>query len=235
METALLTAGLLVMGYLIGSLPMGVIVARLTGATDPRTVGSGRTGGTNALRAMGWWRALTVGLLDLAKGAVAILIARSLDVPVEIQALTGVAAVLGSWKSVFVGFGGGRGVATGVGGMLAISPVIFVIAAPVFFTIIGVTRYVSLGSLLGTAFGGGLVIIFAMLGWIDAAWLIYVVPAISIVWIAHRDNIRRLLEGTERRFEPGNRRSTSTSESSLDEPPPADARDPDGDQAGPKP
>jgi acyl phosphate:glycerol-3-phosphate acyltransferase len=200
-----LTIGLLVMGYLIGSLPMGVIVARLSGGTDPRTVGSGRTGGTNALRAMGWGRAITVGLLDLAKGAVPMLIARVLDAPIEVQALTGVAAVLGAWKSVLLGFHGGRGVATGVGGMLVVSPLVCLIAAPAFFIIIGVTRYVSLGSLLGTAFGAVVAILFVLAGALEPGWLLYVLPGLVIVWIAHRDNIGRLLAGTERRFDPGDR------------------------------
>ena len=96
MDDLPLTITLLVAGYLIGSLPMGVIVARISGGTDPRTVGSGRTGGTNALRAMGWPRALLVGLLDLGKGAVPILLAGALGGPVAVQALTGVAAVLGA-------------------------------------------------------------------------------------------------------------------------------------------
>jgi glycerol-3-phosphate acyltransferase PlsY len=196
------------MGYLIGSLPMGVIVARLTAGTDPRTVGSGRTGGTNALRAMGWGRAITVGLLDLAKGAVPILIARALGAPIEVQALTGVAAVMGAWKSVFLGFHGGRGVASGVGGMLVVSPLICLIAAPAFFIIIGVTRYVSLGSLLGTAFGAAVAILFVLAGALEPAWLLYVLPGLAIVWIAHRDNIGRLLAGTERRFDPSDRQPT---------------------------
>jgi glycerol-3-phosphate acyltransferase PlsY len=187
---------------------MGVIVARLTGGTDPRTVGSGRTGGTNVLRAMGWGRAITVGLLDVAKGAVPILIARALGAPVEIQALTGVAAVLGAWKSVFLRFHGGRGVATGVGGMLAISPLVCVVAAPAFFIVIAVTRFVSLGSLLGTAFGAVVVIVFIVAGWLEPGWLLYVLPSLAIVWIAHRDNIGRLLAGTERRFDPGDRQPT---------------------------
>lgn len=208
MEDLPLTVGLLVMGYLMGSLPMGVLVARLTGATDPRTVGSGRTGGTNALRAMGWWRAITVGVLDLAKGALPILAAQAAGAPVEVQALTGLAAVLGSWKSVFLHFHGGRGVATGVGGMLAISPLIFVLAAPAFFVTIVVTRYVSLGSLLGTAFGAGLTVVFVLMGWLEPQWLIYVLPGVAIVWIAHRDNIERLLAGTERRFDPSDRTPT---------------------------
>jgi glycerol-3-phosphate acyltransferase PlsY len=203
-----LTLALLVAGYLIGSLPMGVIVARLTGGIDPRTVGSGRTGGTNALRAMGWPRAVVVGLLDLAKGAVPILIAGALGAPIAVQALTGVAAVLGAWKSVLLRFHGGRGVATGVGGMAAVSPLIVLIAAPAFFLIIGLTRYVSLGSLLGTAFGAVVAVVFVIAGALDPAWLLYVMPGEAIVWIAHRDNIARLLAGTERRFDPRDRAPT---------------------------
>ena len=203
---------LIALGYLIGSLPMGVIVARLTGGTDPRTVGSGRTGGTNMLRAGGWGRAITVALLDLAKGAVPILIATAVDAPVEIRALAGAAAVLGSWKSVFLGFGGGRGVATGVGGMIAIAPWIVPITLPAFIIIIGLTRYVSLGSILGTLIGALIVVLFMVVGWIDSAWLWYVVPGEAIIWIAHKDNIGRLLNGTERTFQAGDRKAESTSE-----------------------
>jgi glycerol-3-phosphate acyltransferase PlsY len=203
-----LTIGLLVAGYLIGSLPMGVIVARLTGGTDPRTVGSGRTGGTNALRAMGWPRAILVGLLDLAKGAVPILLAGALGAPVAVAALTGVAAVLGSWKSVFLRLHGGRGVATGVGGMAAVSPLIVLIAAPAFPLVLGMTREVSLGSLPGTAPGAGVAVLFVAAGALDPAWLLYVFPGLAVVWIAHRDNIERLRAGTERRFDPSDRQAT---------------------------
>ena len=206
----LVAAALLIAtGYVIGSLPMGVIIARFTGGTDPRTVGSGRTGGTNVLRAMGPWRAIAVGLLDLAKGAVPILLARSLGAPIEVQALAGLAAVLGSWKSILLRFHGGRGVAAGVGGMLAISIGVCLIAAPVFFVVIGVTRYVSLGSLLGTAFGALVALLFVVLGWLPAAWLLYVIPGVAIVWIAHADNIERLRDGTERRFDPRDREPTA--------------------------
>ena len=199
---------LIAMGYLTGSLPMGVIVARLTGGIDPRTVGSGRTGGTNMLRAGGWGRAIAVAVLDLSKGAVPILVAGAVGAPVEIAALTGVAAVFGSWKSVFLGFHGGRGVATGVGGMVAIAPWIIPLALPAFIAIIWTTRYVSLGSILGTLAGALMVMAFMLVGWIDPAWLWYVIPGEAIVWIAHRDNIERLLKGTERRFEPGDRTPT---------------------------
>jgi glycerol-3-phosphate acyltransferase PlsY len=191
---------LVLMGYLIGSLPMGVIVARLTGGVDPRTVGSGRTGGTNALRAMGPRRALVVGLADVAKGAIPILVANSVGAAPGVAALTGLAAVFGAWRSVFLGFSGGRGVATSVGGMLAISIPVVLITAPVFFGVIYVTRFVSLGSLLGTAAGAIVSMVFVVLGWLDAAWLLFTLGAVAIVWVAHRDNIQRLLAGTERRI-----------------------------------
>jgi len=214
-----LTILLLAMGYLIGSLPMGVIVARLTGGVDPRTVGSGRTGGTNTLRAGGWGRAITVALLDLSKGAAPILIARAADAPVEVQALTGAAAVLGSWKSIFLRFHGGRGVATGVGGMVAIAPWIVPLALPAFILIIWATRYVSLASILGTAFGAGVVIVAIIAGWLDPGWLLYVIPGEIIVWVAHRDNIGRLLNGTERRFKAGDRTPTQPPEAGAEDAP----------------
>ena len=207
MDDLLLAALLIALGYLVGSLPMGVIVARVTGGTDPRTVGSGRTGGTNMLRAGGWGRAIAVATLDLGKGAVPILIAQAAGAPVAVAALAGLAAVIGSWKSVFLGFHGGRGVATGVGGMIAIAPWIIPLAIPAFILIIWFTRYVSLGSILGTAFGALIVIVAVALGQLDPGWLLYVIPGEAIVWIAHRDNIQRLRDGTERKFDAGDRKA----------------------------
>lgn len=199
-ETAILSVALVLLGYLIGSLPMGVLVARSTGGVDPRTVGSGRTGGTNVLRAMGVRRALVVGLLDVAKGAVPILVAVAAGAQTGVAALAGLAAVFGAWKSVFLRFGGGRGVATSVGGMLAISIPVVLLAAPVFFGAIYLSRFVSLGSLLGTATGALASVVFVILGWLDAAWLVFTGGAVAIVWVAHLDNIQRLLAGTERRI-----------------------------------
>jgi len=210
MDPALTQAALLVvLAYLAGSIPMGVLVARLSGGVDPRTVGSGRTGGTNALRAMGPARGLTVGLLDIAKGALPILVASWAGATPLVAAVVGLAALLGAWKSVLLHFHGGRGVATGVGGMTAVSVPVVLIALPVFIGLIALTRYVSLGSLLGTAFGALVSVVFVVLGWLDAAWLVYTIPGVAIIWIAHRDNIARLLAGTERRFDPRERASAS--------------------------
>jgi acyl phosphate:glycerol-3-phosphate acyltransferase len=200
-DEPLVAAALIGLGYLLGSLPMGVIVARLSGGTDPRTVGSGRTGGTNVLRAMGPGRAVLVAALDVAKGAIAILIARAVGTDESVQALAGLAAVLGAWKSILLRFGGGRGVGTGVGGMLVVSPLIVLLSIPAFAILVAVTGYVSLGSLLGTAFGAIIAVVFAIVGWLDPDWLLYIVPGLGIVWLAHADNIHRLLDGTERRID----------------------------------
>lgn len=206
MDPQLVQAIVLVIGaYLIGSIPMGVLVARLTGGVDPRTVGSGRTGGTNALRAMGPARGLAVGLLDIAKGALPIVVATWAGAPPVVGAITGLAALTGAWKSIYLHFHGGRGVATGVGGMAAVSIPVVLLAMPVFFGVIAWTRYVSLGSLLGTGAGALISVVFVALGWLDAAWLVYTIPGVALIWYAHRDNIARLRAGTERRFDPRER------------------------------
>jgi glycerol-3-phosphate acyltransferase PlsY len=197
----LLDVLLVIGGYLAGSLPMGVIVARLTRAPDPRTVGSGRTGGTNALRAMGARRALAVGALDIAKGALPVLGGIALNASPLGVALTGAGAILGAWRSVFLRFHGGRGVATGIGAMLVIQPLVVVLGAPVFFGLIWLTRYVSLASLLAA---GAAVPIMAGFVWIGSnhpADLVFVVLGAGLVWRAHSDNIGRLLRGEERRFD----------------------------------
>lgn len=202
LSSPLLDVVMVAVGYLSGSLPMGVIVARLTGAPDPRTIGSGRTGGTNALRAMGFRRAVLVAALDVLKGALPTAAAVLLGLPALTVALVGIAAVLGSWASIFLRFHGGRGVATGIGATLVIQPLAVLMAAPVFFGTIALTRYVSLGSLLGVAAGVVLLALFVFIGWNQPPALLFAIVAGSLVWIAHRDNIDRLVRGEERRFDP---------------------------------
>ncbi|MDP8904208.1 MAG: glycerol-3-phosphate 1-O-acyltransferase PlsY [Chloroflexota bacterium] len=192
---------LVVAAYLLGSLPMGVIVARLTGAPDPRTVGSGRIGGTNALRAMGFRRALAVGVLDIAKGALPVLLATLLGTPPWTRVAAGLAAVLGAWRSVFLRFHGGRGVASGIGATLIVQPLLVLIAAPIFFGVIWLTRYVSLGSLVGSVAGGLLLIPFVLAGLNPPADLALVGGGVALIWLAHSDNITRLIRGKERRFD----------------------------------
>ena len=202
----LVAAALVVIGYLSGSLPIGVIVAKLSRGPDPRTIGSGRTGGTNVLRALGRrWAALVV-LGDLAKGALPVLLARIVtdgDTVVEVAAAF--AAVIGSFRSVFLRFGGGRGVGTGVGTMLVIQPLAVLLATPVFIIVILVTRYVSLGSLIGSAslFPATLIVYLVLNGSIPVAYVIYAAIGPVLIWISHADNINRLIHGTERKFDLG--------------------------------
>lgn len=203
-DDLLLRVLLVVVGYLAGSIPFGVLVARFSGGPDPRSIGSGRTGGTNALRALGRKWAAVVVIGDLAKGALPVLLARVLthgDSGAEVLAAAG--AVVGSARSIFLGFHGGRGVGTGVGTMLIIQPLAVLLAAPVFILVILLTRYVSLGSLLGSAsmFPAMLLIWAVAQGWVPPAYLAWAAVGPVLIWIAHADNIARLIQGKERKFD----------------------------------
>jgi glycerol-3-phosphate acyltransferase PlsY len=203
-ESLLLRVVLVGIAYLSGSIPVGVIVARLSGGPDPRSIGSGRTGGTNALRALGRKWAAVVVAGDLLKGALPVLLARVVtggDPAAEV--LCAAAAVVGSARSVFLGFRGGRGVGTGVGTMLVIQPLAVVLAAPVFFLVILVTRYVSLGSLLGSAamLPAMLAIWAVAQGLVPPAYLVWAAVGPLLIWLNHADNIERLIRGTERKFD----------------------------------
>jgi acyl phosphate:glycerol-3-phosphate acyltransferase len=199
------TVVLMLIAYLVGSIPMGILVARLSGGTDPRTIGSGRTGGTNALRALGRGRAAIVVIGDLLKGAVPVLLARYLtggDPLVEV--LCGVSAVAGAIWSVFAGFRSGRGVGTGVGTMLVIQPIAVLLATPVFVIVILLTRYVSLGSLLGSAaMFPAMLLVLLVVPETPLPYVIYSAVGAALIWMAHADNIDRLLHGTERKFDLG--------------------------------
>jgi glycerol-3-phosphate acyltransferase PlsY len=191
------------LSYVAGSIPFGVVVAKLTGAIDPRTLGSGRTGGTNALRAMGRKRALVVVTGDVLKGTIPVLVARVITGDSAVEVMCAIAAILGSTRSMFVGFKGGRGVGTSVGTMAVIFPPAIIVGVPVFVGVILVTRYVSLGSLASTATGAALVAVWwlAANGTVPAAYPVYATLGAALVWLAHADNIDRLVHGTERRFD----------------------------------
>jgi len=199
------TIALMLVSYLVGSIPVGVIVARVSGGTDPRTVGSGRTGGTNALRALGRkWAALVV-TGDLLKGALPVALARFVtggDPTVEV--LCGSAAVAGAIWSVFAGFRSGRGVGTAVGTMLVIEPVAVLLAAPVFVGVILLTKYVSLGSLLGSAaMFPAMLLVLLVVPETPLPYVLYAAVGAAFIWLAHADNIDRLIHGKERKFDLG--------------------------------
>jgi len=196
--------GLMLVAYLAGSIPVGAIVAQRVGGPDLRSVGSGRTGGTNALRALGRKWAAVVVLGDLLKGALPVLLARLVTGDPLVEVLCGGAAVAGAIWSVFAGFRSGRGVGTGVGTMLVIQPVAVLLAAPVFFVVILLTRYVSLGSLLGSAaMIPAMLLMLLLVPNTPLPYVIYTAVGAAFIWLAHTDNIDRLLHGTERKFDLG--------------------------------
>lgn len=195
---------LIVVAYLAGSIPVGSIVARRVGGPDLRSVGSGRTGGTNALRALGrkWAGVVVAG--DLLKGALPVLLARIVTGDPLVEVLCGAAAVAGAIWSVFAGFRSGRGVGTGVGTMLVIQPLAVLLATPVFVGAILLSRYVSLGSLLGSAAMVPIMLLLLLLvPGTPLPYVLYAAVGAAFIWLAHADNIDRLLHGTERKFDLG--------------------------------
>ena len=191
--------------YLSGSIPFGLLVARLTGGPDPRSVGSGRTGGTNALRALGRRRAAVVSAGDILKGALPVLAVRALGGGDGAEVAAALFAVVGATRSIWVGFKGGRGIATGFGTALAIAPIALAAAAPIFIIVIWRTRIVSLGSLAAVA-AFAPIEIFVRMQTPDglSIWaLAYSSVGPALVWLAHADNIARLRAGTERTFDAG--------------------------------
>ncbi len=189
--------------YLAGSIPFGLLVARLTGGPDPRSVGSGRTGGTNALRTLGRRRAAVVATADILKGALPVLAVRSLGGGDAIEVTAALFAVIGATRSIWVGFKGGRGIATGFGTALAIAPFALAAAAPVFILVIWRTRIVSLGSLVAVAAFAPIEILIRLQSADGlSVWILaYSIVGPALVWLAHADNIARLRAGTERTFD----------------------------------
>lgn len=194
-----------VVGYLLGALPFGLIVGRLLGGVDLRTQGSGRTGTTNALRTIGAPGAALVLLLDVAKGVAAVLLARGVWAGDPgwtewVAALAGAAAVIGHIWSVFIGFRGGRGVATSAGALLALAPWSMLVLAPLMALVVWRWRFVSLGSVMAAGLAPPVVGVLAIAGLASGAAVAYAVVAGGLVVGAHADNIGRLRAGTERRI-----------------------------------
>jgi acyl phosphate:glycerol-3-phosphate acyltransferase len=189
-----------VAAYVIGGIPWGVIVARLTGGPDPRSIGSGRTGGANVMRALGPKLALVAGLLDVGKGVAAVLLARVLDAGVGVEVVAALAAIIGHSRSVFLGLGGGRGVAPSFGALLVFHPLIAAIIIPLFVLVIAITRYSSVGSLTASAAAGVLLAGATAITPLDPWLYLYAAGGTLLIWLFHTDNIQRLLAGEERKI-----------------------------------
>lgn len=183
---------LIIFAYLVGSIPIGVLLARLKGK-DPRRVGSGNIGATNVMRSAGKVLGIITLIGDVTKGFIPTFIAMRLGEPALVIALVGLAAFSGHLFPVFLKFQGGKGVATGAGVFLAISPLVIFISFVIFVIVFLIWKYVSLGSLTGTAI---IPLSFTLL----RAPLEYILLSLLIacgVFIKHKDNIKRLFSGTE--------------------------------------
>jgi glycerol-3-phosphate acyltransferase PlsY len=185
-----------VAAYLIGSIPVGLVVGRLAGGLDIRRQGSGNIGATNVLRALGWKAAALTLVGDIVKGYVAATLARRLGGSPVGDGLGAVAAIVGNCWSVFLGFTGGKGVATGLGAFLALAPLATVPAAVVWLAVAATFRYVSLASLTACL---GLPLAVLALGY-PWPWAAAALLAAAIIVQRHRQNLHRLLSGTEPRL-----------------------------------
>ena len=186
----------LIAAYLVGSIPSGLLVARSAGIRDIRQHGSGNIGATNVLRTLGWKYGLAVLTLDAAKGSCGVLLARWAGTGQVGQTLGGMAAMVGHLWPCTLRFQGGRGVATSLGLMLVLNPLVAVLSASVFIGVVAFTRYVSLGSMTAAS---SAVLLLILRGAPAGQVLLCSLGAAAIVW-RHRPNIERLLKGTESRF-----------------------------------
>jgi acyl phosphate:glycerol-3-phosphate acyltransferase len=197
---------LILSGYLLGSMPWGYWLPRMVTGVNIRTVGSGNTGAANVWRTQGFKLGLSVALLDLAKGLAATLLGITLGSEL-VGLLAGIAALVGHWRPLFMGFArGGKIVATTGGVALALAPLATLAASSVWIATFLVTRYTSVASLLSAA----TLPLFALL--FGASWLVvaFTAGAAVAIFLLHRANIARLLNRTENRFELGRGRPSAS-------------------------
>jgi len=185
-----------IVAYLLGSIPVGYLIVRGKGAGDIRQTGSGGTGATNVSRRAGKAAGVLTLLLDAAKGCVAVVIANAVSGDDWVIAAAAIAALVGHIFPVWLGFRGGKGVATGVGIFLVLAPIPLLCAGVVFVAIVLLTRYVSLGSITAA-------ILIPVLVWVQfdsQPLLTAAVVGSALIVFAHRGNIQRLAAGTESRI-----------------------------------
>ena len=190
---------ILVSAYLLGSIPVGLLLVRATVGKDVRRIGSGRIGGTNVLRAAGPWVAALSILGDFGKGWLAVWLAQTLATPPVVAALAGALAVLGHNHSVFIGFKGGVGAITTLGGAIALHPWSIPILIAVGIIAIVLTRHASVGSICVALLLPIILVLGAWWGDLPWAYLVHGLGAMTLMLWALRPNIRRLREGNERR------------------------------------
>ena len=189
------------LGYLLGAIPFGYIAGKLFGGVDVRDHGSGSIGMTNVMRTVSPPVAILVLALDMGKGAGAVVLAMVIaDAPL-VETLTGIAVILGHSWSVFIGFSGGKGTATGWGALFALSPIAGIVASVIGVGLVALTRYVSLGSMVAATLGSLTLAVIALVSdSIPLEYALYGAVGAPIILFKHRDNIQRLIRGDERKL-----------------------------------
>ncbi len=202
---------LVVLAYLLGSIPVGLVIARLKTGSDLRRVGSGRTGATNVMRTAGRRLGLLTLFLDGFKAGLAVAVATvvwplveswsgvPLDVSV-VQGLCGLCAIVGHNRPLLAGFHGGRGVSSFFGTMCVIHLPAALLGIEMLTIVALLSRFMSLGSIVGGLTTFGLMFVLFLTGWVSLYHLVYCGVAVGILIFEHRDNIARLRAGTERKL-----------------------------------
>jgi glycerol-3-phosphate acyltransferase PlsY len=205
------------LSYLVGSIPTSIIISKLTSGIDIRQHGSGNAGGTNVFRVLGWKLGITTIILDALKGAVAVVLVARLyfgsfpfpnSTPFDdftlVQIIAGIAAVIGHIWTVFAGFKGGKGIATALGFLITIITVDMLFALAVFIVVVTFSRYISLGSITAAISVPLILIIRENVFGVDIQGYHTILPfviAVSLLVVyTHRANLARLINGNENRI-----------------------------------
>ena len=192
----------ILISYLIGAIPNGIIIAKIFSRIDPTKSGSGNIGATNVYRTAGKIPGILTLILDILKGFIPVYLAQYYNFDFQVVLFTGLAAFLGHLFPVYLKFKGGKGVATAIGIFLVLTPVAVLIAAIIFIIIAYISRYISLASMISALLLPGIIkilIIFKIYSYPDS--LIYFAGTLSILIIyKHRANIERLIKGREFKF-----------------------------------
>lgn len=212
-----LLATIIVLSYLVGSIPTSIIVSKLSRGIDIRNYGSGNAGGTNVMRVLGWKQGLLVILLDALKGVLAVVViarmhygsmpftnATPFDDFTLVQIIAGISAVIGHIWTVFAGFRGGKGIATALGMLLMISTVDMLIAIGVFVVVVTISRYVSLGSIVAAITVPLTLVVRENIFNVHIqgynTLLPFVIILTMLVIFTHRKNVVRLFNGSENKL-----------------------------------
>ncbi|WP_371370851.1 glycerol-3-phosphate 1-O-acyltransferase PlsY [Sporomusa aerivorans] len=195
----------IIASYLIGSIPNGLIIGKNIYNIDLRQSGSKNIGATNAYRILGPWPAFWVFLTDALKGVAGVLLGHYLGATAMAELAGGIGAIAGHNWSVFLKFKGGRGVATGLGVIAMITPLVTAVVFTVWAVIVGITRYVSLASIIAAA----LVPVSMWFLKVEQEFFYFGILAALFVIIRHRPNIERLLKGEETKIKAGSAKDTN--------------------------